>query len=86
MATKQIVTHTDDTDGSAADEVVTFSLDGVGYEIDLSADNARQLREALAPWMAVGRRLARNGQPYRRIDLDAETSSRRRRGRARSRR
>ena len=36
----------DDLDGTDADETVTFSLDGVGYEIDLSSANAATLRDA----------------------------------------
>lgn len=46
----------DDIDGSPADETVTFALDGVTYEIDLSKDNAARLREALAEWIARARR------------------------------
>ena len=37
----------DDLDGGPADETVTFSLDGVSYEIDLTHDNAAALRDAL---------------------------------------
>jgi hypothetical protein len=46
----------DDYDGSAADETVTFGLDGVEYEIDLSTKNAAQLRESLALWTAHARK------------------------------
>ena len=47
----------DDIDGGEAAETVEFALDGVSYEIDLSADNATKLRETLAPYIAEGRRL-----------------------------
>jgi hypothetical protein len=48
----------DDLDGSTADETVKFGLDGKDYEIDLSAEHATQLREALAPFVENGRRLS----------------------------
>jgi hypothetical protein len=48
----------DDLDGSAAEETVTFGLDGVSYEIDLSKKNAAKLRDALALYVGSGRRVA----------------------------
>lgn len=56
MAQKVEVTLVDDLDHSPADENVTFGLDGVNYEIDLSADHARELRDALARYIESGRR------------------------------
>ena len=47
----------DDLDGSEADESVKFGLDGVSYEIDLSAKNAKKLRDALAPYVEAARRV-----------------------------
>lgn len=47
----------DDLTGEAADETVTFGLDGVNYEIDLSTENALKLREAISPWAAKSRRI-----------------------------
>ncbi|MDP3971392.1 MAG: Lsr2 family protein [Candidatus Nanopelagicales bacterium] len=49
----------DDLDGSSADETVLLALDGVDYEIDLSAENAAELREALASYLEVARRASR---------------------------
>jgi nucleoid-associated protein Lsr2 len=46
----------DDLDGSAAQETVSFGLDGRQYDVDLSAANAAQLRDALAAFVAVARR------------------------------
>lgn len=63
MAQKVQVILVDDVDGGEATETVTFGLDGVTYEIDLNADNAAQLREALAPWIGHGRKVARVGAP-----------------------
>ncbi|MGP9695155.1 histone-like nucleoid-structuring protein Lsr2 [Brachybacterium sp. AOP25-B2-12] len=58
MARKTFVELIDDTDGSKADETVTFSVDGVGYEIDLTSDNAEKLRKDLGAWTAQARRVS----------------------------
>ncbi len=50
------VTLTDDLDGSVPAQTVRFALGGVGYEIDLTDEHASELRKALAPYVAVGRR------------------------------
>jgi hypothetical protein len=51
----------DDLDGSSADETLTFGLDGVTYEIDLSKKNAAKLRDALAAYVAAARRVPGRG-------------------------
>jgi hypothetical protein len=56
MAQRTQVLLIDDLDGGTADETVAFGLDGSIYEIDLSAENASQLREALASYVAHGRK------------------------------
>ena len=56
MAQHIFVSLVDDIDGSEADETVQFALDGVTYEIDLSAENAEELRDALAPYIEHARR------------------------------
>jgi len=56
MAKRVQVIHTDDLDGSEAAETIGFSLDGITYSIDLSADNAKKLRNAFAPYIAAGER------------------------------
>lgn len=56
MAQRVRIELTDDLDQTPADETLTFALDGVTYEIDLNASNAGKLREALAPYIGVGRR------------------------------
>lgn len=58
MAKKVTITLTDDIDGSDAAETVTFGLDGVSYEIDLSATNAGKLRDSLAIYIANGQRIS----------------------------
>jgi hypothetical protein len=57
MAQRVQVLIVDDVDGTTdADETVTFALDGVNYEIDLSSDNAAQLRDDFAQWIGHARR------------------------------
>ena len=54
MAQKVQVMLVDDIDGGAADETVTFALDGTSYEIDLTSENAAKLRDALAAYVGAG--------------------------------
>ena len=56
MARKVITTILDDIDGTDDAETVTFSLEGVSYEIDLSAKNKEKLHKALAQFIEAGRR------------------------------
>lgn len=65
MAQRVQVQLIDDLNGLAAQETVRFGLDGTKYEIDLTADNAAQLRSALSEYVAKGRKVtgARPGQP-----------------------
>lgn len=65
MAQEIKVILVDDLDKGKADDTVTFGLDGVSYEIDLSQAHADQLREAFAPWVGHARKLTR-GQAARR--------------------
>ena len=57
MAQKVQVLLVDDIDGGTAEETVTFALDGVNYEIDLTAENAAQLRESFSRWVGHGRKV-----------------------------
>jgi hypothetical protein len=58
MATKTTVVLVDDLSGDPADTTVTFALDTTAYEIDLSDDNARQLREAFARYAKAARKVS----------------------------
>jgi Lsr2 len=62
MAQKVQALLVDDLDGSDADGTVSFSVEGADYEIDLSASHARQLRDALAPYIGVARRGGNSGR------------------------
>ena len=56
MAQKIHVELVDDIDQTPAAETVSFGLDGTQYQIDLSEAHARELREALAPYVGHARR------------------------------
>jgi len=57
MAQKVQVLLVDDIDGGTADETVTFALDGVSYEIDLTTAHAAELRDALGTWVGHARKV-----------------------------
>ncbi|WP_461188776.1 histone-like nucleoid-structuring protein Lsr2 [Arthrobacter sp. Z4-13] len=56
MAQKVNIILVDDLDGGSADENVKFGLDGVNYEIDLSAANAAELRSSLERFIGAARK------------------------------
>jgi nucleoid-associated protein Lsr2 len=56
MARKVQTLFIDDLDGSEADGTVRFGLDGTDYEIDLSAEHAQALRDALERYVSAARR------------------------------
>ncbi len=65
MAQRVHVVLVDDIDGGDAAETVSFALDGVDYEVDLSEAHAAELRDALAVYIGHGRRVGgrkRGGQ------------------------
>ncbi|HZA10344.1 Lsr2 family protein [Mycobacterium sp.] len=65
MSRKVNVKWVDDSDGkSLADERLKFALDGVHYEIDLSAKHAKRLRDQLRPWIKAGRRVGGRKRRY----------------------
>jgi hypothetical protein len=72
MAQRVQIILEDDFDGGTADETVTFGLDGAEFEIDLSAKNAGELRDALAPWLAHARK---TGGRRKRATKTTEASS-----------
>jgi hypothetical protein len=74
MAQKVQVLLVDDIDGGAADETVTFALDGVTYEIDLTAGHAAELRASVANWVGHARKVGG------RTSVTGGRSSRARRG------
>ena len=61
MAQKNVTIIIDDLTGKqladGAGETVSFSLDGVRYELDVDTKSAGRLRSVLAPYIKAGRRL-----------------------------
>ena len=55
MAQRVQIVLEDDLDGGVAAETVTFGLDGVSYEIDLSEANAEKLRSGLEEFVNSAR-------------------------------
>ncbi|HEX8509394.1 MAG TPA: Lsr2 family protein [Propionibacteriaceae bacterium] len=74
MAQRVQVVLEDDYDGGTAEETVTFGLDGAEYEIDLSAQNAAELRDALAPWLAHARKTGGRRKRSSKAASDTSTS------------
>ena len=57
MAKRTITMLVDDLDGSQAAETISFSVDGVSYEIDVNEGNAAKLRDDFAVWIAHATRV-----------------------------
>ena len=55
MAKRTVHMLIDDLDGGDADETISFGVDGVLYEIDLSKKNATKLRNTLARYIEAYR-------------------------------
>jgi hypothetical protein len=57
MAQRTILIIEDDLDGSSASETVSFSVQGVEYQLDLSDKNAAKFQKALDPYINAARRV-----------------------------
>lgn len=68
MAKRVITTVelTDDLDGGKADQTLTFAIQGILYEMDLSKKNAAAFEKVLAPYVAAARKVKAPGTPRRR--------------------
>src|SRR3954447_26804362 len=75
MAQRVQIVLEDDLDGGVAAETVTFGLDGVSYEIDLSDKNAGKLRDEFATWIGHARRSGGRRATGRRSAGSSSTSS-----------
>ncbi|MBW0274689.1 nucleoid-associated protein Lsr2 [Nocardia sp. MH4] len=76
MARKVVVTLVDDFDGaSAADETVSFGIDGASYEIDLSETNAAKLRDLFDQWIPAARRTGRVKTSGRRSEVSGTAAA-----------
>lgn len=56
MAQRVQVQLIDDMTGEEAQETVTFGLDGVAYEIDLTTEHANEMREILGMYVEKARK------------------------------
>jgi hypothetical protein len=79
VAKKVITTLVDDIDGTEIvgenGETVSFSLDGISYEIDLTTTNAIALRNALVTYVNVARQVKNRATPSRpRVKSDTHGS------------
>lgn len=75
MAQRVQVVLEDDLDGGVAAETVTFALDGVSYEVDLSEEHAAELRDALAVWVGAARRVGGRKSTKRAAAPSGETTA-----------
>ena len=66
MAKEVLTVITDDIDGSKGAQTVTFALEGTEYTVDLGSKNLKKLRDALAPYIAAGDRVARTRRSAKR--------------------
>src|SRR5512141_1742024 len=71
MAQRVNVVLVDDIDGSDAEETVSFALDGVDYEIDLSDKHAGELRNAISLYIGHARRTGGRRKSGRRSSAPA---------------
>ena len=78
MAQRVQIVLEDDLDGGTAAETVTFGLDGVSYEIDLSDKNAGKLRDEFASWIGHARRSGGRRTTSRRVAGGSSSASSRR--------
>lgn len=64
MARRAVTQYFDDLDSTHLDEnqvnVVDFGFQGTDYTLDLSAENAKKLKELLAPYIEVARKKVGN--------------------------
>jgi hypothetical protein len=57
MAQRTILIVEDDIDGSPAAETVSFILQGIEYQLDLSDKNLAKFNKALDPYLSAARRV-----------------------------
>lgn len=87
MAQKVQTLYIDDIDGGEAAGTIRFGLDGVNYEIDLSAEHTDELHTALGKYVdharkvgGAGRRVSRGRRASNGIDTTAVRTWARERG------
>jgi hypothetical protein len=63
MAQRVQIQLIDDLNGQQAQETVRFGLDGADYEIDLTTENAEELRSTLGAYISNARRAGGRQSP-----------------------
>jgi hypothetical protein len=77
MARKTVILIHDDLTDEAADTTVSFGLDGLDYEIDLTDTNAEEFRKKLDTYIMAGRKVGgtsgrrRDSSPVTEVDPKA---------------
>lgn len=79
MAKRERVEYTSDLSGQVLEgerlPTVAFSLDGVAYEIDLTAPEQEQLRDVLAPYIAKATKATPTGKRYTKTVVAADSKA-----------
>ena len=75
MAQRTTVVVTDDLDGSEGADTVTFTFEGIEYEVDLSQSNVKKLKKALDPYISVARKTGSRRSSGRRSSASTGRSS-----------
>jgi hypothetical protein len=75
MGKKEVVTITDDIDGRAGAETVSFAYAGRSYEIDLGEKNKAKLEKALEPFIGAARKVGSSQAAARKASGRSATRS-----------
>lgn len=77
MARQVQVVLTSDLTGDAGEDIetVSFGVDGVNYEIDLSAKEAEKLRHNLGMYIDAGRKVGRSGKPVSTVKVQSDAKA-----------
>lgn len=77
MASKTVVTLVDDLDGKVISDdggTISFSFEGVNYQIDLAEKNLTKFRKALTPYITAATKVRGQGSDNRRSRQKAATN------------
>ena len=75
MARRTMLVLEDDLDATPAQHEVTFTFEGVAYEIDLNEEHYVELQESMAPWISHARRVSGRRSPSKRATSGANGGS-----------
>lgn len=79
MAKRERVEYVSDLSGEditgTKSPTMAFSLDGTGYEIDLTDDEQTRLRTALADYVGAARKRTRSGNPVTHVQVSSDAKT-----------